>query len=199
MDYTQAIADAAASNNVDPTLAIEVAAAESGFNPNAVSSAGAIGIMQLMPGTAAMYGVDPTDPLENIDGGTAYLGDLLNQFDGNTAAALAAYNWGPGRVQAAMATYGASWLAHAPSETQAYVAKILGNVATQYQVQAPFALPPASAQTLPLPSPALPSLPVFPSAGLATLQPANSATLPSNDTLIILAVIGGVIILAYTF
>lgn len=134
MDYTQAITQAATQNGIDPNLALEVAIAESNLNPNAVSSAGAIGIMQLMPATAAQYGANPYDPLQNIDAGTSYLGDLLDRFGGNQVAALAAYDWGPGNVQNAMAKYGADWLSHAPTETKNYVAKILGNASTQYNV-----------------------------------------------------------------
>lgn len=168
MDYTQAISDAALRNNVDPALAIEVAIAESGMNPGAVSSAGAIGIMQLMPATAAQYGVDPAEPLENIEGGTAYLGDLLNQFGGNEVAALAAYNWGPTNVQNAMQRWGQNWLAHAPGETQAYVGRILGNVSTQYQASGP--LPAPGSASLPLPQVPLP-LPNVDMPGLATILP----------------------------
>ena len=67
---------------------------ESGFNPAARSKAGAIGIAQFMPSTAAAYGIDPTNPMQSIDGAGRYLSDLRRQFGGNTAAALAAYNGG---------------------------------------------------------------------------------------------------------
>lgn len=73
--------------------------AESAYNPNAVSPAGAQGLMQLMPGTAARYGVsDSFDPRENIRGGAAYLRDLLKMFDGDLDLALAGYNAGEGAV-----------------------------------------------------------------------------------------------------
>lgn len=136
----------AQQQGVDPALALEVAQVESGMNQNAASSKGAIGVMQLMPATAAQLGVDPYDTLQNIHGGVLYLRQLLAQF-GDPMAALAAYNWGPGNVQNAMAqfpsdfSYSApggsaipAWLASAPAETRNYVQKILNNVATQYSV-----------------------------------------------------------------
>lgn len=192
IDFPQAISDAALQNNVDPSLAIEVALTESNLNPNAVSPRGAIGIMQLMPGTAAQYGADPTNPLENIDAGTAYLGDLLNQFGGNKVAALAAYNWGPGNVQRAMAQYGPNWLSHAPAETQNYVAKILGNVATQYQATPKIPLPAPSA-TLPLPQANLP----LPTAAAMFMPSAIPSSTGSSQTWIILAIVGGIVIVVY--
>jgi soluble lytic murein transglycosylase-like protein len=124
----------AAQYGVDGQLALSVAAAESGFNQNAVSPVGAIGVMQLMPATAASIGVNPYDLADNIKGGILYLRDQLSRF-GDVALALAAYNWGPGKVATALARYGAAWLAFAPAETQRYVASIAGITA---------AAPPAS-------------------------------------------------------
>lgn len=101
--------------------------AESSFNPNAKSHAGAQGLMQLMPGTARGLGVtDPFDPTQNINGGTKYLGQMINKY-GDYQLALAAYNWGPGNVDKAIKKYGNSWSAiskNAPKETQNYVSKI---------------------------------------------------------------------------
>lgn len=75
-----------------------VVTAESGWNPAAISPKGAIGYMQLMPGTARALGADPHDPAQNIEAGVAYLRALLVQYNGDTARALAAYNAGPGAV-----------------------------------------------------------------------------------------------------
>lgn len=112
------IVNAANANGVPPALALAVAQQESSFNPGAVSPAGAQGLFQLMPATAASLGVtDPFDAAQSAQGGTAYLAQLYAQF-GNWGTALAAYNWGPGNVSA----YGA---AAAPASTQAYVSSAL--------------------------------------------------------------------------
>ncbi len=79
---------------VDPDLVIAMMAAESGGDADAVSAKGAVGLLQLMPATARMLGVDPADPVDNLRGGIAYLAGLLAQF-GNTRDALIAYNAGP--------------------------------------------------------------------------------------------------------
>lgn len=90
---------AAEEASLDPALVAAVAAVESGFNPRAVSPAGAVGVMQLMPGTAAELGVsDPFDPAQNVRAGARYLRNLLDRF-GKLELALAAYNAGPGAVE----------------------------------------------------------------------------------------------------
>jgi soluble lytic murein transglycosylase-like protein len=86
--------------NMDADLITSVIAAESNFDPKAISKRNARGLMQLLPGTAARFGVQNIfDPQENIDAGTHYLRDLLHRYNNNLALALAAYNAGPERVQ----------------------------------------------------------------------------------------------------
>jgi soluble lytic murein transglycosylase-like protein len=93
------LADAAADRYGLPReLVRSVMAAESGFQPLAVSPKGAIGLMQLMPGTAQVLGADPYDPAQNVDAGTRYLRDLLEKYNYGLRHALAAYNAGPAAV-----------------------------------------------------------------------------------------------------
>lgn len=94
---TTDILDASAYYQVDPILIAALFTCESGFHEDAISPAGAIGIAQLMPGTAETLGVNPYDTRDNIFGGVAYLAQQLNEF-GDYALAEAAYNAGPGAV-----------------------------------------------------------------------------------------------------
>ncbi len=95
---TQMIDESAARHGLPANFVRSVAKAESGLRANAVSPAGAIGVMQLMPATAAAMNADPNNPEQNIEAGTRYLRDLLVKYDGDAAKALAAYNAGPAAV-----------------------------------------------------------------------------------------------------
>ena len=111
----------AQKHGVDEKLVRALVRQESGFNPNATSHCGAMGLMQLMPATAKGLGVtDPYNPLQNVEGGVKYLKSMLNKYNGNVILALAAYNAGPGAVDkyGSVPPYG---------ETQNYVKSILAN------------------------------------------------------------------------
>jgi len=116
--YAGAINQIAGHYGLDPNLMHAVISAESGYNPNAVSPAGAMGIMQLMPATAQRFGVaDPYDPVANMHGGARYLRFLINLFN-DLNLALAAYNAG----ENAVARYGNSIPPY--GETQTYVTRV---------------------------------------------------------------------------
>jgi soluble lytic murein transglycosylase-like protein len=109
---------AAKKNGLPPNFVHSVVSAESGYQPNALSSKGAIGLMQLMPATAQAYGVDAHDPAQNVEAGAAYLRELLIKYDGDPRRALAAYNAGPGAV--------AKYNGVPPyAETQTYIERVL--------------------------------------------------------------------------
>jgi hypothetical protein len=118
MDYRQAARDAARKYGIDPEMFLRLIQQESSFRPDVVSPKGAIGLGQLMPATAQELGVDPTDPMQNLEGAAKYLSQQLKRF-GNPELALAAYNAGPTRV---------AKLGRVPNiaETQNYVKTILG-------------------------------------------------------------------------
>ena len=118
--FSSIIDVAARSHGVEAALVQAVITAESGFNPNAISRAGASGLMQLMPDTARRYGVrNIFDPVENIHGGVRYLRDLLAMFKGDMRLALAGYNAGENAVIRA----GNNIPPYA--ETQNYVPKVI--------------------------------------------------------------------------
>lgn len=113
------IVDSGRRNSVDPLLLYSIMHQESTFKPKAMSHKGARGLMQLMPGTAARFGVTSIwDPKQNIEGGTRYMRWLLDKFDGNINLALAGYNAGEGAVM----KYGNRIPPY--SETQEYVRRI---------------------------------------------------------------------------
>lgn len=120
--YADMIERAAAKAGIDPKLLAALAWSESNFRPDAVSSAGAIGMTQLMPATAQGMGVDPRDPEQNLEGGARYLKVQLDRF-GRTDHALAAYNAGPTAVRKAggIPPY---------AETQGFVQKVLARMET---------------------------------------------------------------------
>lgn len=120
--FHPSVAQAGQHYAVSPALIDAIAHHESRYNQHAVSTAGAIGIMQLMPQTARTIGVDPQNPAANIRGGTAYLRYLLNRYDGDIVCTIAAYNAGPARVTKSRC------IPNFP-ETRAYVAKVLDHLA----------------------------------------------------------------------
>ncbi len=128
-EFDAIIENHAQAKGLHPALVRAVIEAESAFNPRAVSRVGAMGLMQLMPGTAKDLGVnDPFDPGENIRGGTTYLRSLLDRFNGDVRLALAAYNAGPGAVERydGVPPY---------RETRGYVAKISNRIKNVTAIQ----------------------------------------------------------------
>jgi len=116
----------AIANGISPDYFVRQIQAESGFNPQAYSPAGAVGIAQFEPATAAGLGVDPYNPISALAGAARYMASYAKQYNGNYAMALAAYNAGGGTVQYAVAAGGANWMNFLPAETRQYIYKIMG-------------------------------------------------------------------------
>ncbi|MDJ0643049.1 MAG: lytic transglycosylase domain-containing protein [Erythrobacter sp.] len=121
--YAAKIAELSDRFDLSPSLLEALVWQESRWREKAVSHAGARGLAQLMPGTARYLGVDPDDPMQNLEGGARYLREQLDRFDGNLEKALAAYNAGPGRVIRAGGVPNIR-------ETRLYVAAIMGRLAS---------------------------------------------------------------------
>jgi soluble lytic murein transglycosylase-like protein len=128
--YVSTVDELARRFDLSPALLEAVVWQESRWRETAVSPAGARGLAQLMPGTAKYLGVDPDDPMANLEGGARYLREQLDRFDGDLEKALAAYNAGPGRVIRAGGVPNIR-------ETKHYVAAILGRLADHSRPAAP--------------------------------------------------------------
>jgi soluble lytic murein transglycosylase-like protein len=126
-DYESLVNEAGRKHGVDPSLIKAVIQVESNGNPSAVSKSGALGLMQLMPETAAQLGVtNPLDPAENIMAGTRYLRMLLDRYRGDLKLALAAYNWGMGNLEKRPEGL--------PAETKNYILKVENRYRSDSQV-----------------------------------------------------------------
>jgi soluble lytic murein transglycosylase-like protein len=113
---------------INPDCFVRQINQESGFNPHALSPAGAIGIAQFMPETARTWGVDPHNPEQSLKGAARLMAHLLSTYHGDYAKALAAYNAGENAVNRAVSRGGASWVAYVPLETQHYIQTIMGGM-----------------------------------------------------------------------
>ncbi len=123
--YIQIAEQEAKDAGIDPVLFVRQIQQESGFDVNAASDAGAVGIAQFLPSTAAALGIDPHDPIQALRGAALLMADYNKTYNGNYSMALAAYNAGSGNLQTAVNSCGANYLTCLPAETQNYVNKII--------------------------------------------------------------------------
>jgi soluble lytic murein transglycosylase-like protein len=143
--YSAQIQNAAGTYGLDPALVASVIAVESNFNSKAVSKKSALGLMQLLPETAAQLAVrNAFDPVQNIDGGARYLKQLLDRYGQNLSLALAAYNAGPKRVDF---YHGIPPLA----ETRSYINRVIARLQNQPNLMKQF-FPATTSQTPPVPA-----------------------------------------------
>lgn len=123
--YVAIAQQAAVSAGIPATYFVNQINVESGFNPNAVSPSGAVGIAQMIPSTAAGVGANPYDPVSALNGAAKLMAGYYKQY-GDYAKALAAYNAGSGTVDYAIQAGGANWMSFLPAETRNYIFKIMG-------------------------------------------------------------------------
>jgi LysM repeat protein len=123
--YIAVARQAALNAGISPDIFVRQINQESGFRPNVTSYAGAVGIAQFMPATAASLGINPYNPTQALQGAARLMATYVRQY-GSYALALAAYNAGPGTVNGALRGCGGAWLQCVPAETHSYVNIILG-------------------------------------------------------------------------
>ncbi len=125
--YEDIARKAARKYGLDPTLFVRQINQESGFNPRALSPAGAEGIAQFMPATAAGMGVNPWDPTSALYGAARLMANLKKEFPGHYGQALGAYNAGAGAVKKAIREGHGRWYFYLPAETRHYISTIMGH------------------------------------------------------------------------
>jgi hypothetical protein len=123
--YVAIAQQAAVSAGIPATYFVNQINVESGFNPNAMSPSGAVGIAQMIPSTAAGIGANPYDPVSALNGAARLMAGYYKQY-GDYAKALAAYNAGSGTLNYAVQAGGANWMSYIPAETRNYIFKIMG-------------------------------------------------------------------------